>query len=184
MVWISLFHSAIVALFFDTHYQPCWNLSILYFCYDFMYCALVPTMKYRQLFLIHHMIALSSLIFGLRPGNTLFKPMAQVFVAAERSNVALNVSKWLLPNVKRSYARLLILVSEFVIYGWFRIVVMGRVVFAHIWSVGMVAIPAVVLYCMGLCWTLLILRQIWKLLSPSKRMDDATLVEEALSKNL
>lgn len=164
MTMASLTHSLLISLCFHTHYSVCWYASVAYFCGDMCACLANPKTRFRTLFLLHHAVSLVSLFLGLVPTARLFKPMAEFFVAAECSNVALNLSKWGLSRVESWKSRQVILLLELAVYGWYRCVVLGNIVLQHLWTLEWYLIaPAFFLYALGVGWTILIANQIFHL---------------------
>ena len=162
MTSLSLAHSLLISLYFHSHYEMCWYASVLYFSIDTYECIVKSDLRFRNVFLIHHMISIAALLFGLVPSYRLFAPMSEFFIAAEVSNVALNVSKLLLPRVTGSVARQIILFTELAVYGWFRCVVIGNLVLLYMFVLDWyMVLAAFFLYLLGVGWTLLIANQIF-----------------------
>ena len=77
MTLLSLAHSLLISAYFNSHYEMCWYASVLYFSIDTYECIVRSELQFRNIFLIHHMISIAGLLFGLVPSCQLFAPMSE-----------------------------------------------------------------------------------------------------------
>lgn len=158
--YLSLLHSICIVALFSNYVNTCWVLSIAYFISDSVAILLDHHTQYKFVFLLHHFISITSLWYGFVPSFRFFDPMCDFFIAAESSNIALNLSKLALSKKRPPSQRFFILLSELIVYGWFRCVVIGNIVLTHVHAIGWLNIPALSLYAMGVVWTFKITNQL------------------------